>query len=168
MLNCVQFLLTPWTVACQAPLSIGFPRQEYWSGLLFPSPGDLPDSRIEPESPALASTFFTTESPGKPQHVDVQFGSVVQSFSRVCLFATPWTAVHQASLSITNSWSLLKLMPLESEIPSNHLILCHPLLLPPSIFPSVRVFSNESALCISGQSIGVSASTSILPMNIQD
>ena len=61
---------------------------------------------------------------------------------------TPWTATHQASLSITNSWSLLKVMSIESVIPSNHLILCHPLLLLPSIFPSIRVFSNESVLCI--------------------
>ena len=61
---------------------------------------------------------------------------------------TPWTAAHQASLSITNSWSLLKLMSIESVMPSNHLILCHPLLLPPSIFPSIRVFSNESVLRI--------------------
>ena len=60
----------------------------------------------------------------------------------------PWTAAHQASLSTTNSRSLLKLMPVESVIPSNHLILCHPLLLPPSIFPSIRVFSNESVLHI--------------------
>ena len=61
---------------------------------------------------------------------------------------TPWTAAHQASLSITNSQSLLKLMSIESVMPSNHLILCHPLLLPPSIFPSIRVFSSESVLCI--------------------
>ena len=63
-------------------------------------------------------------------------------------FATPWTAACQASLSITNSWSLLKLMSIESVMPSNHLILCHPLLLLPSIFPSIRVFSNEPVLCI--------------------
>ena len=74
--------------------------------------------------------------------------SSVQSLSRVQLFATPWTAVRQASLSITNSWSLPKLTSIESVMPSNHLILCHPLLLLPSIFPSIRVFSNESALCI--------------------
>ena len=72
----------------------------------------------------------------------------VQLLSRVRLFATPWTAAHQASLSITNSWSLLKLMSIESVMPSNHLILCRPLLLLPSIFPSIRVFSNESALHI--------------------
>ena len=72
----------------------------------------------------------------------------VQSLSRVRLFATPRTAPCQASLSITNSQSLLKLMSIESVMPSNHLILCHPFLLPPSIFPSIRVFSNESALHI--------------------
>ena len=76
-----------------------------------------------------------------------QFSSV-QSLSRVQLFATPWTAAHQASLSITNSQSLLKLMSIESVMPSNHLILCRPLLLPPSIFPSIRVFSSESVLHI--------------------
>ena len=73
------------------------------------------------------------------------FSSVAQ---HVQLFATPWTATCKASLSITNSRSLLKLMSIESEMPSNHLILCCPLLLPPSIFPSIRVFSNESALYI--------------------
>ena len=76
-----------------------------------------------------------------------QFSSV-QSLSRVQLFVTPWTAAHQASLSITNSQSLPKLMSIELGMPSNHLILCHPLLLSPSIFPSIRVFSNESALGI--------------------
>ena len=74
--------------------------------------------------------------------------SSVQSLSRVQLFATPWTAACQASLSITNCQSLLKCMSIESVMPSNHPILCHPLLLPPSIFPSIRVFSNESALRI--------------------
>ena len=69
-----------------------------------------------------------------------------QSLSHVCLFATPWTATHQASLSFTISQSLLKLMSIESVMPSNHLILCHPLLLLPSIFPSIRVFFNESVL----------------------
>ena len=73
--------------------------------------------------------------------------SLVQSLSRVQLIATPWTAAHQASLSITNSQSLLKLMSIESVMPSNHLILCCPLL-PPLIFPSVRVFSSESVLHI--------------------
>jgi len=74
--------------------------------------------------------------------------SSVQLLSRVRLFATPWTAARQASLSVTNSRSLLKLMSIESVMPSNHLFLCHPLLLLPSILPSIRVFSNESVLHI--------------------
>ena len=77
----------------------------------------------------------------------IQFSSV-SSLSHVQLFATLWTAAYQAPLSITRSWSLLKLMSIESVMPSNHLILCHPCLLPPSIFPSIRVFSNESVLHI--------------------
>ena len=72
----------------------------------------------------------------------------VQLLSHVQLFVTPWTAARQASLSITNCQNLLRLMSIESVIPSNHLILCCPLLLPPSIFPSIRVFSNESVLHI--------------------
>ena len=74
--------------------------------------------------------------------------SSVQQLSRVQLFVTPWAAAGQVSLSITNSWSLLKLMSIESVIPSNHLILCYPPLLPPLISPSIRVLSNESVLCI--------------------
>ena len=91
----------------------------------------------------------------------------VQLLSCVQLFATPWTAACQASLSITNSRSLLKLMSIASVMPSNHLILCYPLLLP-SIFPCIRIFSNEPVLCIRWPIIEVSASTSVLPMNIQD
>ena len=74
--------------------------------------------------------------------------SSVQSLSRVQFFAIPWTAACQASLSITNSWSPPKPMSIQSAMPSNHLILCRPLLFLPSIFPSIRVFSNESVLCI--------------------
>ena len=95
-----------------------------------------------------------------------QFSSV-QLLSHSRLFATPWTAALQVSLSITNSQSLLKLMPIESMMPSNHLILCRPLLLLPSIFPSIRIFSNEFFKSV-GQSIGLSASASALPNNIQD
>ena len=82
-----------------------------------------------------------------PKNASVQFSSV-QSLSHVQLFATPWTAARQASLSITNSRNPLKPMSIESVMPSNHLILCRPFLLLPSIFPSIRVFSNESALRI--------------------
>ena len=94
--------------------------------------------------------------------------SSVQSLSRVWLFATPWMAACQASLSITNSLSSLRLSSIESVMPSNHLILCRPLLLLPSIFPSIRVFSSESVFASGGQSIGASTSVKVLPMNIQN
>ena len=90
--------------------------------------------------------------------------SSVQLLSHVQLFVTPWTAALQDSLSITNSRSLLKLMSIRLVIPSNHLILCHPLLLLPSILPSIRVFSNESFLCIKWPEYQ-SCSFSISPFN---
>ena len=93
--------------------------------------------------------------------------SVSQSLSHVWLFETPWTAAHQASLSITNSQSLSILMSIELVIPSNHLILCHPLLLLPSILPCIRVVSNESVLHIRWPNIGASVSASVFPMNNQ-
>ena len=83
--------------------------------------------------------------------IPTMYFSSVQSFSRVQLFATPWTAACQASLSITKFQSLFKLISIDPVMPSNHLILCHPLFLLPSIFPSIRVFSNESYLCIRWQ-----------------
>ena len=98
--------------------------------------------------------------------LSVQFSSV-QSLSHVWLFATAWTTACQASLSITNSCSLLKLTSIELVMPSYHLILCHPLLLPLSIFPSIRVFSVSQLFASGSQSIGASASASVLTMNIQ-
>ena len=98
----------------------------------------------------------------------VKFSQLVQSFSHVQLFAAPWTAACQASQSITNSQSLLKLMSIESVMPSNHLILCCPLLLLPSIFPAAGSFQISQFFDSGDQRIGVSASTSLLPMNIQD
>ena len=99
----------------------------------------------------LARTSSTTvngsDESGHLCLVSNRYGSI-QLLSCVQLFVTPWTAARQASLSITNSQSLLKLMSIGSVMPSNHLILCRPLLLPPSIFPSIRVFSNESVLRI--------------------
>ena len=97
-----------------------------------------------------------------------RFSSVQFSRSVVSDFATPWIAASQASLSITNSQSLLKLMPIESVMPSSHFNLCHPLLLLPPIPPSIRVFSNDQLFAWGGQSTGVSASASVLPMNTQD
>ena len=92
----------------------------------------------------------------------------VQSLSHAPLFATLWTAAHQASLSITNTRSSLKLMSIESVIPSNHLILCCPLLLLPSIFPSIRVFCDESVLRIGWPKYWSFSGASVLPVNIQD
>ena len=100
---------------------------------------DLPRSGIEDVCPALAGRFLTTESPES----SVQF-----SRSVVSDLVTPWTAARKASLSITNSRSSHKLISIESVMPSNHLLLCRPFLFPPSIFPSIRVFSKESALSI--------------------
>ena len=119
LLSRVPLFATPWTVDYKAPPSMGFSRQEYWNGLPFPSC-----------------------SGGQCQ---AQFSSV-QSLSCVRLFETPWITARQASLSITNSWSSLRLMSIESVMPSNHLILWRPLLLLPPIPPSIRVFSNESTL----------------------
>ena len=152
-----------------------FSRQEYWSGFPHPPPEDLPDPEIKLTylmSPALAGGFFTTRATWEArQHKNswmvtdpmrtAKNGSlsqrhawsshivvVVQSLSRVRQFVTPRTAACQGSLSFTVSRSLLKLMSFKSAMPSNHLILCHALLLLPSIFPSIRVFSNELAVCI--------------------
>ena len=141
---CAQLPLTHWDpLDCSPPGSSvhGIFQEEYWNGLPFPTPEDLPDPGIKPKSlmsPALASRFFTIAPPGKPNNNN-QFSSV-QPLSHVRLFATPWPATCQVSLSITNSQTLLKLMSVESVMPSNHLILCRPLLLPPSIFPSISLF----------------------------
>ena len=95
--------------------------------------------------------------------------SSFQSISCVRLFATPWTTTCQVSLSITNSWSLPKFMSIESVMPFRHLILCHPLLLPPSIFTRIRVFSKESVLCIRWPKYwSFNTLTSVLPLNTQD
>ena len=106
---------------------------------------------------------LVVKNPHAIQFSSVQFSRSVKSDS-----AAPWIAACQAFPSITNSRSLHKLMSIELVMPSNHLILCRPLLLLPSILPSVRVFSHESVLHIrGGQSIGVSALASVLPVNIQ-
>ena len=160
-------LLAPETVACQALLYIGFYRQECWSGMTFPSPGDPLSSGMEPSLLCLlhwqSDSFCPYSDPLSqlPSLVPLPICQPplcslclyfcfvsVQSLSHIQLFAAPWTAACQASLSITNSQNLLKLMSIELVMPSNHLILCRPLLLLPSIFPSIRVFSNESVLCI--------------------
>ena len=135
-----------------------------WEGEGFREPGGLEGCVVSTPRPHLLKSALTfLSSAGKPLLSDSRetrgqeispsspprsLSVAAQSLSRVWLFATPWTAARQASLSITNSRSLFKLMSMESVMPSKHLILCRPLLLPPSIFPSIRVFSNESALHI--------------------
>ena len=94
--------------------------------------------------------------------------SSVQSLSRVQLFVTPWTAAHQVSLSITKSQNLLKLTSIETVMPSNYLILCHPLLLPPLIFSASGSFPMSQFFASGDQNIGVLASASVFPMNMQD
>ena len=136
------------------------PRQR-WSRSNPTNGFDDPSNSFQP-SCSTVKLERTRRSVGVRKH---QFSSV-QSLSRVQFFETPWTAAHQASLSITNSRNLLKLMSIASVMPSNHLILCHPLLLLSSIFPSISVFSNESVLCIKWPEYW-SFSFSILPMNIQ-
>ena len=99
-------------------------------------------------SPKRGSSRSLEDSQVPALHVYTHEFSLIQSLSHVQIFVTPWTAARQASLSITSSWNLLKLMSIKSVMPSNHLILCHPLLLLPSIFPSIRVFFSESVLHI--------------------
>ena len=123
--------------------------------------------KMDPEGSLTLDTYDFHGSHGDLNQYSVQFSSV-QSLSHVQLFVTPWTAEHQASLFITNSRNLLKLMSVESVMPSNHLVLCCPLLFLPSIFASITVFSKSQFFALGGQSIGVSASASVLPMNIQD
>ena len=141
--------MTPQTVGHQAPLSMRFSRQEYWSGLLFPSPENLPDTGIKPLSPAWQVDSLPLSHQGNPIFWICWLNktSVVHSLSRVQLFGTPWTVAHQASLSFIISWSFLKLMSIESMMPSNHLILHRPLIILPLIFPIIRFFP-MSQLCI--------------------
>ena len=147
MPSCVQLFPTPWTVAPGAPLCMEFPSKDTGVGCHF----------------LLQGVFLTQGSNSGLQHCrqmlyplshmnplyntfsSVQLSSVTQSCLTLC---NPMDCSTQASLSITNSWSLPKLMSIELVIPANHLILCGPLLLLPSIFPSIRVFSNESVLHI--------------------
>ena len=183
--SCVWLFVTLWIVACQTPLSMRFSMQEYWSGLPFPSPGDLWDPENESVSYVsyvgrqvlyhwealntdyvISKAFFFLSVPRlqrlfKPllrtlmylfkeegAYLVVLICSVQFSDSVVSNSVTPWTTACQVSLSITSSRSLLKLVSFESVMPSKHLILCLPLFLLPSVFPSIRVFSNESALHI--------------------
>ena len=151
----VSSSVTPWTVAHQAPLSMEFSRQEYWSGLSFSSPGDLPDPGIEPRSPTLQADALPSEPPGGGMQISSAFQFSAQSCQTLqhhgLQHARPPCpspmGAYSNSCPFTNG-SLLKLMSIESVMQSSHLTYCHSLLLLPSIFPSIRVFSNGSALHI--------------------
>ena len=119
---------------------MGFPKEKYWSELSLPSPGHLLSPGIKPGLLHCRQIFYHWVTRKAQWNVF----SLVQSFSCVWLFVTPWTPASQASLSITNSWSLLKLMSIILVMPYYHLILCYPLFL----LPLIRVFSNELVLCI--------------------
>ena len=149
-------LLNLWTYEvcsgnCQIPGPAKFPVTLFGKRVaLFHEHKDPCASDLCAGSPGCLGCLFTScHSVLREFHLIIlsphQFSSV-QSLSHVWLFVTPWTAAPQASLSITNSWSLLRLMSIESMMPSSHLILCHPLLLSPSIFPSIRAFSNKLVL----------------------
>ena len=149
VLSHVQLFATLWTVAQQAPLSMGFSRQEYWSALPFPSLGHLPDPGLSPCRLHLLHCrwlLYHLSHWGMQLLSHYHQFSSVQSLSPVWLFVTLWIAAHEASLSITNSRSSLRLTSIESVMPSSHLILCRPLLLLPPIPPSIKVFFNESTL----------------------
>ena len=130
----VRLFVIPWTVVRQAALSVGFPKKAYWSGCHF-----LLQGSSRPREEELGCVLWIKGKREVVKHtplgVSVSPGPV-QSLSHVGLFMTPWTAAHQASLSITNSRSILKLMSIESVMPSNHLILCRPLLLLLQSFPA--------------------------------
>ena len=136
-------LCDPWTVAHQAPLSVSGilqAREMEWAAISFSRGSSQP--RYQTQVSCVAGSVFTIRA----TRVDQEGIRSDQSLSRVRLFATSWIAARQASLSITNSQSSLRLTSIESVMPSSHLILCRPLLPLPSIPPSIRVFSNESAL----------------------
>ena len=136
LLSCVRLFATPWMAVRQASLSITNSQS-----LLKP----MFIESVMPTNHLILSILLPTRD--QRGIFTVRFSSV-HSLGRVRHFATPWTEAHQASLSITSSQSWLKLMSIKSVMPSNHFILCCPLLLLPSVFPSIRVFSNESVLRI--------------------
>ena len=160
----------PWTVTCQAPLPMGFPRQECWSALPFPSPGDLPDPGIKPSSPALACRFLTTKPPEKPLLCTLFIYICISSVTQLCLTlcdpmsccSTPGFPVHHQLLEFTQThvyW-----VSGHSTISSSVV----PLSSCPQSFPASGSLQMSQLFASGGQNIGVSASASVLPMNIQD
>ena len=174
LLSRVQLLATPWTATYQALPSMGFSRQEYWSGVPMPSPKVLPTINQNSHCITILTqglrvsdkkqvektrgqreilwncpmSYSSEERKSTLKCIKFEVVAVFQSLSHVRLFVILWPAALQASLSFTTSWSLFKLMSIEAVMPADHLILHHPPLLLPSIFPSIRVLSNVSALHI--------------------
>ena len=171
-----------WLSSKESTCNAGSMETKTW--VQFLGQEDPLEKEMATHSSILARIILWTEKPGRlqsmgSQELDIQLNNKnnwalssndtsVQSLSHVQLLETPRTAARQASLSIINSQSLLKPMPFESVMPSNHLILCHPLLLPPSSFPMSRSIPMSQFFTSGGQSITVSASASVLPMNTQD
>ena len=143
LLSRIRLFVTPWIAARQASLSITNSRS---SPKLMSVESVMPSSHLILCHPLLLlpAIFFSIRVFSNESALHIQFSSV-QSLGRVWLFVTPWIAARQASLSITNSRSLLRLTSIESVMPSSHLMLCRPLFLLPPIPPNIRVFSNESA-----------------------
>ena len=159
---------TPWTVACQVPLSMGFPRQEYWSGLPFRFQGDLSNPGIKHGSHALATDSLPLSHQGSPS-LCPQLSSVHFSCSVMSDSLSPHGLQHTRLCRPSPSPRVCSNShPLCWWMPSNHLILCRPLLLLPSIFPATGSFPMSRLLAPGGQSIGASASASVIPMNSQD
>ena len=152
---------TPWSVACHAPLFVGFVRQEYWSGLPFPSPGDLPDPRIEPESPPLHAD---SESPWKP--LRIQSCSVTQLCPTLC---TPvdWSTMGFPVLHYLPQFAQTHVHWIDDAIQPSHPLSC---LTPPPLqsFPTSGSFPMSQLFESGGQCIRVSDSKSVLPMNSQE
>ena len=145
-------LCNPMGCTCPTPLFMGFPRQEYWSGLSCPPPEDLPDPGIKsmsPAAPALAKSGLGISSINITW-IPVQSSSVTQSYPTLC---NPMNHSTPGLPTITNSWSSPKPMSIESVMRSNHRILSHPLLLLPLIFPSIRAFPMSQLFTSGGQSI---------------
>ena len=167
--------VTPRTIACQAPLPMEFSRQEYWSGLPFPSPGDLLNVGMEPGSPSMQADSL----PSEPLGGGMQIGSAIQFSAQSCQTLRHHGLQHARppcpsrmgansnSCPFTNG-SLLKLMSIESVMQSSHLTYCHSFSSCLQYFPASGSFQMSQLFTSGDQSIGVSASTSVLPMNIQD
>ena len=156
-----------WNYVTLLPLSLGRslePGLRFRGQSLAQESHKMPGLGVMPSSQKPPLLFGGSKGRPFPCFIYFLVWMCAQSLSHIWLSMTPWTIAHQASLP---SWSLLKLMSIDSVMSSNHLILCYPLLLLPSIFPSIRVFLNESLYTSGGQSIGASDWASVLPMNIQ-